>query len=131
MAGQLTAAAGARAPACGARGSPVPWLLLAPATLVLIIMFVLPIGYVLLLSVTDTTFSSRTTGAFSACRLYMRVLLNTFTTSLTVTVACLLLGYPVAYVMSRRDDCGLSTVLLICVAVCFWTGFVVRTYAGW
>jgi putative spermidine/putrescine transport system permease protein len=132
MAGQLTAAlpaaAGARAPACSARGSPVPWLLLAPATLVLIIMFVLPIGYVLLLSVTDPAFSFAHYRRIFSVPLYMRVLLNTFTTSLTVTVTCLLLGYPVAYVMSRRDD-WLSTVLLICVAVCFWTGFVVRTYA--
>jgi putative spermidine/putrescine transport system permease protein len=132
MAGQLTAALpaslGATAPARGARGSTVPWLLLAPATAVLIVMFVLPIGYVLLLSVTDPAFSFAHYKRIFTVPLYMRVLLNTFTTSLTVTVACLMLGYPVAYAMSRRHD-WLSTALLICVAVCFWTGFIVRTYA--
>jgi len=55
-------------------------------------------------------------------------MLNTFETSLVVTLACLLLGYPLAYVMARRDDL-LSTVLLTIVAMSFWTGFLVRTYA--
>ena len=45
-----------------------------------------------------------------------------------MTVDCLLLGYPVAYVTSRRSD-WISTALIVCVAVCFWTGFIVRTYA--
>ncbi len=131
MAGQLTAAlpaAGAAAPARAADGQSVPWLLLAPATLALLVMFVLPIGYVLLLSITDPALSIAHYKRIFSVPLYTRVLFNTFTTSLTVTVACLLLGYPVAYMMTRRND-WVSTALLICVAVCFWTGFIVRTYA--
>jgi putative spermidine/putrescine transport system permease protein len=131
MAGQLTAAlpaASAVAPARGVQSSSVPWLLLAPATLALIVMFVLPIGYVLMLSITDPTLSIAHYKRIFSVPLYSRVMLNTFTTSLTVTTACLLLGYPVAYVMTRRND-WVSIALLICVAVCFWTGFIVRTYA--
>ncbi len=131
MARQLTAAlpaAGAVAPAARVQGNSVPWLLLAPATLALIVMFVLPIGYVLMLSVTDPTLSLAHYRRIFSVPLYTRVLFNTFSTSLTVTAACLLLGYPVAYVMSRRND-WVSIALLACVAVCFWTGFIVRTYA--
>jgi putative spermidine/putrescine transport system permease protein len=117
-----TAAAG------GARNSSAPWLLLAPATLALVVLFVLPIGYVLLLSITDPSLSIAHYKRIFSVPLYLRVLLNTFETSLVVTVACLLLGYPVAYVMTRRND-WVSVALLSCVAVCFWTGFIVRTYA--
>jgi putative spermidine/putrescine transport system permease protein len=108
--------------------APAPWMLIGPATLALLALFVLPIGYVLLLSVTDPTFSLAHYRRIFSVPLYTRVLFNTFTTSLTVTVVCLLLGYPLAYVMARRND-WVSTALLICVAVCFWTGFIVRTYA--
>jgi len=38
------------------------------------------------------------------------------------------LGYPVAYVMARRGG-WISTTLLTIVAMSFWTGFLVRTYA--
>jgi putative spermidine/putrescine transport system permease protein len=58
----------------------------------------------------------------------LRILWSTFLTSVIVTLACLFLGYPLAYVMARRND-ALSTVLLAAVAMSFWTGFLVRTYA--
>jgi putative spermidine/putrescine transport system permease protein len=131
MAGQLTPAipaADATAAAGGTRNNSVPWLLLAPATLALVVLFVLPIGYVLILSVTNPSLSLAHFTRIFSVPLYLRVLFNTFATSLIVTSACLLLGYPVAYVMTRRND-WVSVALLSCVAVCFWTGFIVRTYA--
>jgi putative spermidine/putrescine transport system permease protein len=60
--------------------------------------------------------------------LYTSVLINTFKTALIVTIACVLLGYPLAYVMSRRND-WVAIVFLVAVGMSFWTGFVVRTYA--
>ena len=45
-----------------------------------------------------------------------------------MTVVCLLLGYPLAYILSRRDD-WVARLLLAATAMSFWTGFVVRTYA--
>lgn len=130
MAGVLAANSPAAGVATLARGHavPVPWGLIGPATLALLVLFVLPIGYVLMLSVTDPTLSLAHYRRIFSVPLYTRVLFNTFTTSLTVTAICLLMGYPLAYVMARRND-WVSTALLICVAVCFWTGFIVRTYA--
>lgn len=104
------------------------WLLVTPAVLAIILLFVVPIGYVLLLSVTEPNVSLEHYRRIFTVSLYGSVLLNTFKTSLIVTVACLLFGYPLAYVMARRND-WIAIVLLVAVGLSFWTGFVVRTYA--
>jgi putative spermidine/putrescine transport system permease protein len=104
------------------------WLLVAPAVLAIILLFIVPIGYVLLLSVTDPAVSFEHYRRIFTVSLYGSVLLNTFKTSLIVTIACLLLGYPLAYVMARRSD-WVAIVFLVAVGLSFWTGFVVRTYA--
>jgi putative spermidine/putrescine transport system permease protein len=104
------------------------WLLVAPAALAILLLFIIPIGYVLLLSVTDPTISLDHYRRIFTVPLYSGVMLNTFRTSLIVTIACLLLGYPLAYVMARRND-WIAIVLLVAVGMSFWTGFVVRTYA--
>src|SRR5215470_18524998 len=103
-------------------------LLVAPAIATIVVLFVIPIGYVLLLSVTDPSVSLAHYRRLFTVPLYTNVMLNTFRTSLIVTLACLALGYPLAYVMARRND-ALAVVLLVAVGLSFWTGFVVRTYA--
>ena len=103
-------------------------LLVAPAALTIIVLFVVPIGYVLLLSVTDPTLSLNHYRRLFNVPLYADVMVNTFRTSLIVTAVCLLLGYPLAYVMARRNDI-MGILLLIAVGLSFWTGFVVRSYS--
>jgi putative spermidine/putrescine transport system permease protein len=110
------------------RGNPAVWLLLGPPSLVLVLLFALPIGLVLVTSVTDPRVSLAHYQRIFTVPLYTQVMLNTFVTSLIVTALCLVLGYPVAYVMARRSD-WVSTLLLTAVAMTFWTGFLVRTYA--
>jgi putative spermidine/putrescine transport system permease protein len=103
-------------------------LLVAPAVATIVLLFVIPIGYVLLLSVTDPSVSLAHYRRLFTVPLYANVLLNTFKTSLIVTIACLLIGYPLAYVMARRNDV-VAAIFLIAVGLSFWSGFVVRTYA--
>ncbi len=103
-------------------------LLLAPAMLSLVVLFVLPIGYMLVTSVTDPVISLNNYRRLLTVPVYANVMLNTFKLSLIVTLACLALGYPLAYVMARRSD-ALAVLLLLAVGLSFWTGFVVRTYA--
>jgi putative spermidine/putrescine transport system permease protein len=103
-------------------------LLVAPAVATIVVLFVIPIGYVLLLSVTDPSVSLAHYRRLFTVPLYANVLLNTFKTSLIVTIACLFIGYPLAYVMARRNDI-VAAVFLIAVGLSFWSGFVVRTYA--
>jgi putative spermidine/putrescine transport system permease protein len=104
------------------------WLLVAPAVLSIIALFIVPIGYVLLLSVTDPTVGLEHYRRLFTVPLYANVMINTFKTSLIVTLACLLIGYPLAYVMARRND-AIAIIFLVAVGMSFWTGFVVRTYA--
>jgi len=59
--------------------------------------------------------------------LYLRILLRTFWLSLVCTVLCLLMGYPVAYVIARAGKW--KNFLLFLVVLPFWTSFLVRTYA--
>jgi putative spermidine/putrescine transport system permease protein len=110
------------------RGTPAVWLLLGPPSLVLTLLFVLPIGLMLVTSLTDPRLSLAHYQRIFTVPLYTQVMLNTFVTSVIVTALCLVLGYPVAYVMARRND-WVSTLLLTIVAMSFWTGFLVRTYA--
>jgi putative spermidine/putrescine transport system permease protein len=112
----------------GASRNTAPWLLLGPSCVALVLLFVVPIGYVLLLSVTDPRVGFAHYQRIFTVPLYTRVLVNTFLTSLVVTALCLVLGYPVAYVMTRRGG-SISTLLLTIVAMSFWTGFLVRTYS--
>ena len=103
-------------------------LLVAPAVLYLLVLFVVPIGYMLLLSVTDPRLSLNNYRRLFTVPLYTHVMLNTFKVSFIVTLGCLALGYPLAYVMARRND-WLAVAFLVAVGMSFWTGFIVRTYA--
>jgi len=102
--------------------------LVAPAVLYLLVLFIIPIGYVLLLSVTDPRISLDHYRRLFTVPLYTTVMLNTFKVSLIVTLACLGLGYPLAYVMARRND-WVAVTFLVAVGMSFWSGFIVRTYA--
>jgi putative spermidine/putrescine transport system permease protein len=103
-------------------------LLMLPATGFLLIVFVVPFLYVVYLSFGDQSFSLDQYKRIFTGSLYLRVGLNTLVTSLTVTLACLALGYPVAYVMATRRG-ALPALLFGLVTLSFWTGFLVRTYA--
>ena len=100
----------------------------APATLFLLACFVVPVIYVLALSVGGSSGALTHFERLVNVPVYLKVLASTFRTALIVTVACLALGYPLAYVMATRRG-PLPQVLFAVVAISFWTGFVVRTYA--
>jgi putative spermidine/putrescine transport system permease protein/spermidine/putrescine transport system permease protein len=59
---------------------------------------------------------------------YFKIFRQTFEISIVVTVLCVLLGYPLAYLISQlpRRAAGLCLVL---VFIPFWTSLLVRTYA--
>lgn len=112
----------------GAGSAVTAGLLVAPALLYLLVLFIIPIGYVLILSFTDPRLSLENYRRLFTVPLYAHVMLNTFEVSLIVTLSCLGLGYPLAYVMARRND-WVSIAFLVATGMCFWIGFVVRTYA--
>jgi putative spermidine/putrescine transport system permease protein len=128
VAGELSAALPVARAARGRSRTAAGWLLLAPSCLTVVLLFVVPIAYVLLLSVTDPRLSLAHYHRIFTVPVYTRVMVNTFVTSLVVTALCLVIGYPMAYVMARRPG-WVPTALLTIVAMSFWTGFLVRTYA--
>ena len=59
---------------------------------------------------------------------YLSVLADTLRISVVVTLAALLLGYPVAYLMSQLKPSAVKW-LIILILLPFWTSILVRTYA--
>jgi putative spermidine/putrescine transport system permease protein len=106
----------------------LPYFLLAPVIVVMMICFVAPIGNTLLLSVTDPKVSFANYERIFSVPLYLRVLANTFKNAAIVTGVCLILAYPLAYSIVRRGV-WVSAILLMAVAIPFWTGFLVRTFS--
>jgi len=60
--------------------------------------------------------------------LYLGIFWHSVRIALVVTIACVVLGYPLAYYISRRDARRRDALLLL-VIIPFWTNFLVRTYA--
>jgi putative spermidine/putrescine transport system permease protein len=59
-------------------------------------------------------------------RIYLELFWRTLLLSVTITVCCLLLGYPVAFLLAQLP-LGLSNLLMILVLLPFWTSLLVRT----
>jgi len=61
-------------------------------------------------------------------RTYLRIFLLSLYYAAVTTVACVLIGYPVAYFIGKSPP-RWRNVLLILVMIPFWTSFLIRTYA--
>ena len=59
-------------------------------------------------------------------RIYLRLLWRTFVVSLGITALCLLLGYPIGYLIAHAPR-RRANLLLMLVLVPFWTSLLVRT----
>ncbi|MBY5973783.1 ABC transporter permease [Ferrimonas balearica] len=105
-----------------------PWLLLAPLAIYLALFFLVPLVEVGIMSVTEPRPGLANYERVLTGSLYRKVFLNTFGTALLVTVCCLLVGYPLAYLMSTVSKRAAMAILLL-ITMSFWTSFLVRTYA--
>ncbi|MDF5890325.1 ABC transporter permease [Pseudomonas syringae pv. syringae] len=61
-------------------------------------------------------------------RLYVNVLLKTLGVALGITLLCMLLGYPLAYMLATLPS-KTSNLLMVMVLLPFWTSLLVRTSA--
>jgi spermidine/putrescine transport system permease protein len=110
------------------------WSLLAPGGLWLLAFFTVPIVIMLVYSVMPRGIYGGVEPGFTLQHyrrffdpLYLDILQRTFLWSVFCTVICLLLGYPVAYVIARGGRW--KNLLLFLVVLPFWTSFLVRTFA--
>ncbi len=94
--------------------------------LIFILAPMLMIGYYAFTS--DGAFTMANVVGALQNEMYMQVLLRSIWIALKATVICLLLGYPIAYLLSnmKKSTASLLSVLFI---VPMWMNFLLRTYA--
>ncbi|MBA8820254.1 putative spermidine/putrescine transport system permease protein/spermidine/putrescine transport system permease protein [Ochrobactrum sp. P6BSIII] len=104
--------------------------LTTPALLIVGVLMVAPLVWLLSMSVIDVTgqMSFENYRLFFSEEAYVEMFLNTFRIALIVTVICVLLGYPVAYLISILPS-KWAGLLMLLVLVPFWTSGLVRTFA--
>ncbi len=111
------------------RGVADGWgVLVLPLVAFLVLVLVVPLGIVLARSFTDPVLGLGNYEAFFGSRVYLDVLTNTFVTAISVTLICLAIGYPYAYLMTIAPPFW-RTTLLVLVLVPFWTSLLVRSFA--
>ncbi|WP_026881810.1 ABC transporter permease [Clostridium akagii] len=94
-----------------------------------ILFIVVPIFLVLYFSVIDSNgnlTASNYTKLFNS--LYMLVFLNSIKLALISTAICLILGYPVAYIISKSIS-KTRNILMLFLVIPMWMNFLLRTYA--
>lgn len=104
------------------------WLLLALPVLYMLVMYVYPVSQMLLRSVTDPDLSLENFRNLFSNAGYRRVLFTTIRVSFYVVVLTLLLGYPVAFLLSTLPP-RISRLLTFFVLLPFWTSVLVRSFA--
>jgi putative spermidine/putrescine transport system permease protein len=99
-----------------------------PALLVILLLIVLPVGWLAWQSIYHDGFTLENYRRIISEDIYWRSFALTFEISLLVTVLALSLGYPIAYAASAAPK-GWSIVILALVVLPFWTSVLVRAYA--
>ncbi|MFI5913283.1 ABC transporter permease subunit [Dactylosporangium sp. NPDC051541] len=120
--------AGRCGPARIARARVSGWLLLLPALVALVVLFVLP-----LVNIVVDSFTEPETGLGNYASLFtdgytLRVLGRTLLVALVVAVVGALLAYPYAYAMTLAGP-TMRAVLVTIVLVPFWTSMLARNFA--
>ncbi|MGE3652447.1 MAG: ABC transporter permease [Reyranellaceae bacterium] len=105
----------------------IPILLVAPLVVFMLAFYALPVVAMLMRSVSDPLWSVANYVALSDDVVFLKTFSNTFYTSLIVTVATLLMAYPVSLALVRAPRW--APIILILILLPFWTSVLVRSYA--
>ncbi|QKW35577.1 ABC transporter permease [Actinomadura sp. NAK00032] len=103
-------------------------VLVLPLLVFLVLVFVVPLVFMLSRSLTDPSVGLQNYRDVFANAVYPRVLGNTFLIAAIVTVVTLALAYPYAYLMTLVGP-GWRMVMMGLVLVPFWTSILVRSFA--
>jgi putative spermidine/putrescine transport system permease protein/spermidine/putrescine transport system permease protein len=109
----------------------VTFLVLCSPGLILVgLIIILPIGWLFWLSLFDEagTLSGANYARFFEQSSYVRTFITTFKVAFLVTGLCVLVGYPVTYMLSQIQRRAAS-ICMVFVILPFWTSVLVRTYA--
>jgi putative spermidine/putrescine transport system permease protein len=107
-----------------------PWalglLLLTPMLLWIAAFFIVPTALMIWRSFAERGLAPYATILTSP--IYLKVLLTTLKICAITTAGCLLLGYPVAYVLTTARP-AVRAVLMVLVILPYWLDFIVRSYS--
>jgi spermidine/putrescine transport system permease protein len=118
------------------RGGPVPYLLITPGVLWLALFFLVPVALLARMSLSvkegrwdlDPGFAWEWQNYTDALSTFRDQLTRSFLYAGAATIACILIGYPIAYVIAVRGG-RYRNVLLGLVVVPLFTSFLIRTIA--
>src|SRR5579864_8294724 len=102
--------------------------LVLPALLFYVAVYVYPLSRLGAWSVYDKGFTLKFYAELFAEGMYLKALSNTLEISVLVTAACLILGYPLSYLIVTTSSTP-RRILMVLVLVPFWTSILVRTFA--
>jgi ABC-type spermidine/putrescine transport system permease subunit I len=105
----------------------VPLLLAAPLLIYMVVLYALPVVAMLLRSVNDPTWTLANYTTLLDDVVFQKTFWITINTSVTVTLGCLILGYPVAMGLVRAKS--MAPFILVIILLPFWTSVLVRSYA--
>jgi len=103
-------------------------LLLLPFALVMALAFVYPLFDLLSQGLFAPNFTTAHYQRVFDQPVYLRILWRTLLTAFSVTVLCLVLGFPVAYLLARLQGFK-AAVVAACILLPLWSSVLVRTYA--
>ena len=102
----------------------------APAALLVLVVIIIPVGWLFWLSLFDDqgvmSLSNYTRMVDS--KSYTRIFITTFKVSFLTASLCILLGYPLAYFLAQLPK-RWAAIGMLAVLLPFWTSLLVRTYA--
>jgi ABC-type spermidine/putrescine transport system permease subunit I len=105
----------------------VPLLLAAPLLIYMLVFYALPVVAMLLRSVNDPAWTLTNYATLFEDVVFQKTFWITINTSVTVTLGCLILAYPVAMGLVRAKS--MAPFILVIILLPFWTSVLVRSYA--
>ncbi len=102
-------------------------LLLAPGAILIGFLFLFPLFGILKLSLFNPDFTTASFAKLGTSPVALLVIERTFTLALTVTVLCVVTGYPIAYFLATSSP-RWRTILVYLILLPFWTSILIRTY---
>jgi spermidine/putrescine transport system permease protein len=114
-------------------------VILAPYSLWALLFILVPLAFVAYYAFTDNSFAFTTDNIvrfFTATsmvegaevRTYLLIFWRSLKLAVISTALCLLLGYPLAYIMARASDRS-QKIMMTLIMIPMWMNFLIRTYA--
>lgn len=106
----------------------MPFVLVAPLLIYMLVFYALPVLSMLLRSVAEPDWTLSHYAALPTDTVFLNIFWNTLYTAVIVTLGTLLLGYPAAFALVRARR-SVAALILIVILLPFWTSVLVRSYA--